>query len=86
MEVLLLLALNGYFGVVTHVRRGEVLTCKVGDPITSLIVMHCDKADLISVKGVEDLECSPTAVAMGRQSRWLNAVAQEEGITPFLRP
>ena len=74
------------FGVVTHVHGVEIFIYKVSDPITDLIVAHHDEASLISVKGVANQECCPTAVVMGQQVRWIDAVAQKEGIPPFLRP
>ena len=67
-------------------RRGEGLSCKVGDPITKLIVTRRDDAKLFVVQGVEDREGLPTAVAMGRQVGWIYSIVQEEGIPPFLRP
>ena len=41
-----------YFGVVTHVRWGEGLARKVGDPITEIVVTRRDEASLLAVKGV----------------------------------
>ena len=40
------------FGVITHVRGGECLTCKVGNPIMELVVTCRDEAALLVVKGV----------------------------------
>ena len=75
-----------YFGVVAHVRLGEVHFCKVGDPIMELVVAHRDEAALFEVQGVSDRECCPTYVAMGQKFRWIDDVAQEEVIPPFLHP
>ena len=36
------------FGVVTHVRGGEILTCKVGDPITEIVLTRCGEAALLT--------------------------------------
>ena len=65
------------FGVIVHVRGGESLYCKVDNPTTDLIVTRRDEVALFSVHGVSDREGRPTAAAMGRQVRWINAVAQE---------
>ena len=43
-----------YFGVVAHVRGGEGLPYKVGDPITDLTVTRRNEAALFSVQGVVD--------------------------------
>ena len=67
-------------------RGGEILSCKVGDPITEFIVTRHDDAALFAVQGVADKEGFPTAVIMGRQVRCIAEVAQEDGIPPFLRP
>ena len=42
------------FGVVMHVRGGETLNCKVGNPIMELVVTCRDEAALLTVKGVVD--------------------------------
>ena len=52
------------FGVLTHMCAGEVLARKVGEPITYLVVMLCDEASLLAVKGVADFKCRATSVAM----------------------
>ena len=52
------------FGVVTHVRGGEGLACKVGDTITELVVTRHDKASLLAVKDVSDIKCCVTSIAM----------------------
>ena len=31
-----------YFGVIMHVRGGEGISCKVGNPIMELVVVRCD--------------------------------------------
>ena len=75
-----------YFGVVAHMRRGDGLSCKVGEPITELIVTRRDEAALFAVQGVADREGHPTAVAMGWKVRWIDVISQEEGVSLFLRP
>ena len=79
-------AICEHFRFIMHVRGSESLTYKVGYPITEIIVMCRDEAALLAVKGVANRECCPTASAMGRQIRWINGVAQEELIPPFLCP
>ena len=69
-----------------HVCGDKSLTCKVGEPIINIIVTRHDEAALIAVKGVANRECCPTAAAMGQQVRWLDDIAQEEGIPKFLQP
>ena len=54
------------FGVVTHVRGGEGLACKVGNPITYLVVMLYDEASLLAVKVVVNFKCRTTSIAMFR--------------------
>ena len=66
------------FGVVTHVPGGEGLFCKVGNPITELIVTCRDEAALFAVQGVADKEVKPTAITMGRQVRWIDDIIQED--------
>ena len=53
-----------YFGVIPHVYGGEGLAIKVGDTITEIVVMRCDEASLIAVKGVADLECRAISITM----------------------
>ena len=43
-----------YDGVVRHVWGGEGFVCQVCYPVTEIIVMCCDKAALLAVKGVAD--------------------------------
>ena len=74
-----------YFGVVAHVRRDEGLSCKVSNPITELVATRHDEAALLAVQGVVDCEGLPTAITMGRKVRCLDAIAQEEGVSPLLR-
>ena len=66
--------------VVTHVRGGESLTCKVGNPIMELVGTNCDEAYLIAVEVMENKEFCSIAVAMVLQVRGIYAVVQEEGI------
>ena len=65
---------------------GEALSCKVGDPITELIVKRSDEASLFSVQGVTDREGRPTSITIGWQVRWLITIAKEEEIPPLLCP
>ena len=74
------------FGFSAHIRGGEGLSCKVVDPITEIIVTRRDKTALIAVQVMEDYEGRPTAIKMRREVGWLDAVAQEEGSPPILRP
>ena len=48
--------------------------------------MHHDEAALFSVKGVTDGELSLAAIAVCWEVRGIEAVPQEEGVTPFLYP
>ena len=55
-----------YLGVVTHVHGGEGLSCKVGDPITEIVVKRHGEAYLLAVMGVADVKCSTTYIVMFR--------------------
>ena len=44
------------FWVVPHVRGNEGLACKVGKPITELVLMRRNDASLLAVKGVADVK------------------------------
>ena len=74
------------FGVVRHVRGGEGLSYKVGDPIMDLVVICCDETTLLEVQGLADCEGRPKAITMGRQARRLDAIVREEGFPPILHP
>ena len=63
------------FGVVELVCGGEGLFYKVGNPITELVITRCDEAALFSVQGVADAEFCLTAVATGKQVKWIDAIA-----------
>ena len=66
---------------------GSSRTCAgVDNPITDIIVTRRDDAVLFVVQGVVDREGRPTSVTMGRQVSYIDAVAQEEEIPPFLLP
>ena len=66
-----------YIGVVVHVRGGEGLAYKVGEPIAELVVTLCGEAALLAVQGVENCEGYPSSITMGRKVGWLNEIAQE---------
>ena len=53
------------FGVILHMRGDEGLTCKVGYPITELVVMLRDEAALFAVQGMKNRESFPTPITMG---------------------
>ena len=53
-----------YFGVITHMRWGEGLARKVGNPITGLIVMRHDEASLSAVKEVADVKYRAISITM----------------------
>ena len=69
-----------------HMRGGEILTCKIDDPITDIVVTCHVEAALLAVKDVTNQEFCSTAVTMVRQVRGLDVIAQEEGNNLFLRP
>ena len=48
-----------------------------------LVVKSSDEAALFAVQGVTNREGLPTAVTMGQQVMWLDAIAQEEEVPPF---
>ena len=53
-----------YFGVVTYVCGVEGLAQKVAKPITKLVVTRRDEPPLLAVKGVVDVKCCDTFIAM----------------------
>ena len=59
-----------------HVRGGEGLGRKVGDPITELVVKRHDEVTLIVVQGVADFEGHLTSITMGQQVGWLDTISQ----------
>ena len=73
-------------GVVMHVQEGKGSSVQVCDPITELIVMSHDKADLFTVYGVGDGEGDATPITVGREVLWIDVVEQEYSIAPFLVP
>ena len=54
------------FLFVMHVREGDDLASKIGDPITELVVMRRDEASLLAVKGIIEVECHATSIVMFR--------------------
>ena len=72
-------------GVVAYVRGGESPARQIRDPVTELIVTHRDKATPRAVEGVENGKLGVAAVTVFREVWGLKAIAQEGGITPFLR-
>ena len=72
------------FGVIKHVCGGKGLAPKVGNPITELFLTRSDEASLIPVKSVLDVKSLATSISIVRQVSRVDAVAQEEGIPPFL--
>ena len=75
-----------YFGVAAHVRWVEGLACKVGDPITELVVIRRNEAILLAVQVVADCEFRPTSITMGWQVCLVNSIVQDERFPPTLRP
>ena len=75
-----------YFGVITHVWGGESLARKVGKPITELVVTLRCEPPLLAVEGVTDGKFHSTFIAIVRQVRWIDVVAQEDRIPPLLNP
>ena len=65
---------------------GEGFSSQICYPVTELVVMRRDEAALFSVKGVIDRELGLEAVAVCWEVRGLEAITQEEGVTPFLCP
>ena len=41
-----------YFGFITNMRGGEVLYCKVGDPITEIVIISHDESALLEISSV----------------------------------
>ena len=74
------------FDLTMHMRGYESPACKVGNPITEIIVMRCDEASLHAVEGVVDGKCRSTSITIVRQVRLLGEAAQEYIIPKLLRP
>ena len=53
--------------VVAHVRRGEIFSGQVRNPVTGLVVTHRDKADPLAVKGTANGESGVAAVTVVRE-------------------
>ena len=49
-----------------YVRGVEGLARKSGNPITELVVTRRDEASFLAVKGVADVKCRATSIAMIR--------------------
>ena len=69
-----------------HVHAGEGPDRKVSNPIIELIVTRRDEASLLAVEGMSDGKCHTASITMVQQVRWIDAIAQKEGIPPLLRP
>ena len=65
---------------------GESLTRKVGNAIMKLVVMRHNEASLLAAEVVADIKCHTKYITMVWKFRWIDAVSQEEGIPPILRP
>ena len=72
-------------GVVTHVRGGESPARQIRDPVTELIMTRRDEAIPLAVEGVTNIKFGVAAVTVFGEDWGLKAIAQEGGITPFLR-
>ena len=72
-------------GVIRHVRGGESPARQIRNPVTERIVTRRDKATPLAVEGVADGKPGVAAVAVFGKVWGLKAIAQEGGISPFLR-
>ena len=52
------------FGVFMYMVGGEDFACKVGNPVIKLVVTLHYEASLLGVKGVADVKCRNTSIAM----------------------
>ena len=66
-------------------RGGEGLARQICDLVTELIVTRLDEATPLAIKGVVYGESGIAAVAVFGEVRGLETIAQEGGISPFLR-
>ena len=66
-------------------RGGEIPARQIRDPFTELIVTRRDEATSLAVKGVADRKLGVAAVAVFGEVWGIEAIAQEGGISPFLR-
>ena len=74
-----------YEGVVAYMRGGEGLVRQIRDPVTELIMTRSDEATPLAIKGVAYEESGIAAVLVFGEVWGLEAIAQEGGISPFLR-
>ena len=51
-------------GVIIHMRGVESFSGQVLDPVTELVVTHCDKANPLTVKGMADRKSGIAAIAV----------------------
>ena len=63
---------------------GEGFACQVCYTVTELVVTRRDKATLFSVKGVTDGELGLAVITVCWEVRRIEAITQEDGVTPFL--
>ena len=78
-------ATSVYEGVVAYKRGGESPSSQIRDPVTDLIVTRRDEATPLAVEGVADEKPGVAAVAVFGEVWGIEAIAQEGGISPFLR-
>ena len=64
---------------------GESPARQIRDPVTELIVTRRDEATPLAVKGVADGKPGVAAATVFGEVWGLEAIAQEGGISPFLR-
>ena len=70
--------------VVAQISWGEIFAQQVREPVTELIVTRCDKAALLAVKGMVDIEIGVSSIAVMREVLGLYVISQEDSISPFL--
>ena len=63
---------------------GEGFASQVCYPVTELVVTRRDKATIFTIKGVTDGELGLAAIVVCWEVRGIQAIHQEEGVTPFL--
>ena len=63
-------------GSVAHMGGSEGFSGEVGDPVTYLVVTRCDKAALLSVKGMQVTEAKPEAIVVAGQVWRCNSVSE----------
>ena len=74
-----------YEGVVAYVRGGECPARQICNPITELIVTRRDEATPLAVEGVANGKPGVAAAVVFMEVWGIEAIAQEGGISPFLR-